>query len=159
TNEVLAQILKQLTVPIAVNVSPPAITMHVTQPRPLIKPGEPGNESPFQEAYDAIGGADVLGAPLGYLETINDGYVQRFDGGPSRIARVMCAPAGYPVMGMDESVWHQLEAVGGRSGGGVRCIGFPVAPASGRPYIGADWTEIPLIGGTWGRLRNDERRG
>lgn len=108
-SEVLAQIMKQLTVPITVNVTPPAVTVNISPPAASIRPGEPGNESAFRETFDAVGGADLLGSPMGYVETFHDGYMQRFDGGPTGIERVLCAPGGHPVVAMDRAVWDQLQ--------------------------------------------------
>lgn len=156
-NEVFAQLLKQLTNPITVNVDAP-ITVNVDARERAIQPGEPGNESPFRETVDAVGGVELLGAPRTPVEQIGDGYMQRFDGGSTGIERVLCAPGGYPVVAMDRTVWDQIQSVGGRHGG-VEHIGFPLAPATGRPYIGSDWTEIVLIGGDWGRPFRDTRRG
>jgi hypothetical protein len=156
-NEVLAQLLRQLSAPITIQVAAPA-TGNELAAAAFIGPGEPGNESAFQAAFDAVGGADLLGAARAHVETIGNGYLQRFDGGATGTERVLCAPAGHPVVAMDRTVWDQLQSVGGRHGG-VEHIGFPLPPSTGRPYIGADWTEILLVGGDWGRLREDERRG
>ncbi|WP_199509957.1 hypothetical protein [Nucisporomicrobium flavum] len=157
-SEVIAELLKQLTNPIAVNVASPTVTVNVDARERTIRPGEPGNEAAFQTTVDAVGGADLLGDPRALVEQIGDGYVQPFDGGLTRVERILCAPAGYPVVAMDRMVWDQIQAVGGRRGG-VEHIGFPLAPATGRPYIGPDWTEILLVGGDWGRPFRDERRG
>ena len=81
-NEVLAMIMERFTQPIVVNVQQAApVVMAPAPSRVRINPGQPGNERPFQEAYDAAGGVELLGEPASEVDAIGDGFMQRLDGG------------------------------------------------------------------------------
>lgn len=125
-----------------------------------IRPGQPGQEAAFQEAYDAAGGADRLGQPIGEVIAQERGVVQHFDGGPTGEPAVLCAPYDRPAIAVARSVWNDLSTVGGGApGGGTAGAGYPTADRDSRPYIGGDCTVIDLVGGGWGPSARPVRRG
>jgi hypothetical protein len=148
-NELIAALHDRLTAPLVVQVHTPP-----TQ----IRPGQPGQEAAFQPAYDAAGGAPVLGHATGDVYQLGNGWAQHFDGGAGGEPAVLCASFDHPAVAVAQSVWNQLCAVGGAHGG-VSGIGYPVLDDYSRPYIGSDWETINLVGGSWRRSTGPTARG
>ncbi len=101
----------------------------LTMPSTAIRPGQPGTEAAFGEAYAAAGGAVRLGQPLGEVREETCGWVQHFDGGQSGEPAVICALYGRQAMAVAGSVWQALGVIGDASrGGGTAGVGFRSMP-------------------------------
>jgi hypothetical protein len=116
------------------------------------RPGEPGLEAPFQEAYEAGGGSQVFGAAMGQITPDGPGWVQHFTGGPGQDPAIICALPGKPAAAATRQIWNALETAGagtaeaGTIGAGLPCPADSASgPASG-PHAGA----VRLEGGSWG---------
>ncbi len=68
-SEVLAQMRDRLA-------TPPEVSVVLNMPATAIRPGQPGNEAAFGEAYAAAGGTARLGQPLGEAREETCGWVQ-----------------------------------------------------------------------------------
>ncbi len=143
-SEVLAEMRDRLA-------TPPEVSVVLNVPPTAIKPGQPGNESAFSEAYASAGGAARLGQPLGETRQESCGWVQHFDGGQSGEAAVVCALYGRQAVAVAGSVWQALSMIGdGNRGGSTAGAGFPVGARPSAPFIGPESQEIRLAGGIWG---------
>lgn len=143
-SEVLAEMRDRLG-------TPPEVSVVLNVPFPAIKPGQPGNEAAFGEAYASAGGVARLGQPMGDTREESGGWVQHFDGGQSGEPAVICALYGRPAVAVAESIWQALGMVGdGNRGGGAAGAGFPVGARPPSPFIGPESEEIRLAGGSWG---------
>lgn len=149
SNEVFATILAEMDKPRSLPEPAPV------PPRYL--PGEPGNEAPFQEAYEAAGGATKLGNALGLAREEGPGWVQHFAGGPAGEPAVLCALFNRPVVAVARAIWNEIAAVGGGGpNSGITGVGFPVlGPSAPTGVIGSDTQMVNLAGGQWG----DRHRG
>jgi hypothetical protein len=126
----------------------PAFVMppHVAE----IRPGQPGNEAAFGEAFQAGGGRDRLGEAIDEVQQDGPGWVQHFDGGNSGRPAVICAPFGESAVAVEQEVWNALGRLGrGTYISGTAAVGFPV-PSGERSLIKADGSLVELNGGAWG---------
>jgi hypothetical protein len=143
-SEVLAEMRDRLA-------APPEVRVVLNVPPAAIRPGQPGVEAAFGEAYTSAGGVARLGQALGEAREEVCGWVQHFDGGPSGEPAVICALYGQPAVAVAGSVWQALSTIGdGNRGGGTAGAGFPVDARPPTMFIGPDSEEIRLAGGSWG---------
>jgi len=144
-SEVLARMHDQLG-------SPPEVSVVLNMPAPAVRPGQPGIEAAFGEAYAAAGGAARLGQALGEAQPDGPGWVQHFSGAPAGgDSAVICARYGHPAVAVAGRVWNALARVGGTCpGGGTTGAGLPVPTQVQGSFIGADSQEIELADGKWG---------
>jgi len=144
SSEVLAQMRDRLA-------RPPEVRVVLNMPATAIRPGQPGNEASFGEAYTAAGGAVRLGQPLGEAREETCGWVQHFDGGQSGEPAVICALYGHQAIAVAGPVWQALGMIGDANrGGGTAGTGFPVGTRPPAPVIDSGSEEILLAGGSWG---------
>jgi hypothetical protein len=140
---------------------PPEVSVVLSMPTPVIRPGQQGNEQAFMPAYEAAGGVAQLGRALGEVQDVGTGFVQYFDGGAAGPA-VICAPYGKVPVAVALEIWNALQAVGaGAPGGGTTGAGIPVAANPPEAFIGAGSEYVTLADGRWGpgRLVRSGGRG
>ena len=143
-NEVLADMRDRLSVP-------PEVSVVLNMPAAVIRPGQPGNEAAFGEAYTAAGGVVRLGHAVGEVREETCGWVQDFDGDQSGEPAVICALYGRSAVAVVGSVWQVMGMISDASrGGGTAGIGFPVGARPPAPVIGPGAEEVLLAGGSWG---------
>jgi hypothetical protein len=131
--------------------TPPEVRVVLNTPPATIRPGQPGNEAAFLEAYTAAGGMSRLGQAIGEVSEQGPGWVQHFDGGPGGAPAVICAGYGRPAVAVAGPVWRALCAVGVSSrGGGTAGAGLPTGAIPPASFLGPGSAEIELDGGTWG---------
>jgi hypothetical protein len=131
--------------------TPPEVSVVLNIPAAVIRPGQPGCESPFTAAYNAAGGTSRLGQAIGEVHETGNGWVQHFAGTPSSEPAVICALSGRSAVAVAESVWDEVCAIGGgRPGGGTAGAGFPVGSQPHASFIGSSSQEVELAGGQLG---------
>lgn len=113
----------------------------------------------FQVAYEAAGGATVLGNAQAPMTPIGPGHFQPLAGRDESDQAVLCGLPGQPAAVVPQAAWAALVDVGGRAdeGGGVVAVGFPASSSETELLVvdGSTATVIELAGGEWkpGRLR------
>lgn len=131
--------------------SPPEVSVVLSMPPPVIRPGQPGNEQAFMPAYAAAGGAARLGQPVGEVQDDGTGFVQYFDGGPADQPAVICAVYDRVPVAVTGEIWNAVQAVGrGARGGGTAGAGMPVTASPAAAFIAAGSDYVQLAGGSWG---------
>jgi hypothetical protein len=118
-----------------------------------IRVGQPRNEAPFGEAFEAAGGQARLGRVIDEVYEDGPGWVQHYDGGSSGRPAVICALYGQSAVAVDQEVWNALGQFGrGTHVMGAAAVGFPAVSAR-QPFVAADGGPVELAGGEWGRGR------
>jgi hypothetical protein len=131
--------------------TPPEVWVVLDVPEVRIRPGQPGVERAFGEAYAAAGGPARLGPAVGKVAEQGPGWVQHFDGGQGGEPAVICAVYGRTAVAVSGPAWNALCAVGDISrGGGPAGAGLPVGAVPSTALLGADSEQTELAGGTWG---------
>lgn len=116
------------------------------------RPGEPGSEAAFQEAYEAAGGVARLGNAQGLARQERPGWAQDFEGGPDGEPAVLCGLFNKSVVAVARTIWNEITAIGDGPVGGTVGVGFPVpARQASTAFIGSDTEIVQLAGGAWGR--------
>ena len=134
-------------------------------PAAAIRPGQPGCEAPFTDAYNAAGGNSRLGPAIGEVYETGKGWVQHFAGTPSGEPTVICALYGRSAVSVAGSVWDEICAIGGgHPGGGTEGAGSRSArsrqlPSSVRPARKLNWPEGSGARAAWSATTQAGRPG
>jgi hypothetical protein len=114
-------------------------------------PGVGDGVPDVKEAYDAAGGASFLGLPSEDAYEAGPGVVQHLRGARCGHPAVICAITGRPAVVITADLWNGIAHIGGgRPGGGVHGVGFPVHTSGGdHRYIGPTVERVPTAAGSW----------
>jgi hypothetical protein len=124
---------------------PPEVSVVLSLPPVVVKPGQPGNEPAFKPVYEAVGGAAQLGQPVGEVQDLGTGFVQYFDGGLAGQPAVICAPYDKVPTAVTLEIWNAIRAIGaGAPGGGATGAGMPLAASPPVALISADSDYVVL---------------
>jgi len=120
--------------------------------------GQPGCRRVFDKAYQAAGGAAVLGEFSSEVYDDGPGWVQHLTdphGDPLGAAvsgeAVICAGFGQSAVVVTAELWDVIRAAGGRDQ--LSGVGYPVVTADTPPLLSTDEAEVLLDGGDWGAGR------
>jgi hypothetical protein len=118
---------------------------------PGVGDGVPGVKEAFEEAYDDAGGASFLGLPSAEAYKTGPGVVQHLRGARCGHPSVICAINGWAAVVITADLWNGIARIGGgRPGGGVHGVGYPVHTTGGdQRYIGPTVDQVSTSGGSW----------